>query len=230
MKYFWYYRPEENFPPPTVTRPDEVGATDRLAVACTQTALRPADQRKLVEHWCQFLPTLVNIRFLWFKSRVPQQLFDAACRMRSLEGLWIKWSAVTNIDALQESRSLRYFHLGSSTGLRSIDSLSQHDQLIWLDLENLKRIRDFDPVGRLTQLEGLSLEGDIWTTQRVRSLAPIGKLKNLRYLSIANLRSDDETLAPLFSLRNLETFRAALWWTESEVAEIQRLNPGLAVE
>jgi hypothetical protein len=227
MKYFWYYRPEADFPPPPVTRPEEVKPTDRLAVSCTQTGLRPADQRKLVEHWCRFLPTLVDVRFLWLTSRVPQAIFDAACRIRCLEGLWIKWSGLTNIDALQESRVLRYFHLGSSTGLRSIESLSQHRQLRWLGLENLKRIREFEPVGDLAELEGLTLEGSMWTTQRVRTLAPIGRLRKLRYLSIVNLRSDDRTLAPLFSLHNLETFYAALWWDEGELLEIRRQNPRL---
>ena len=130
---------------------------------------------------------------------MPQALFDAACRVKSLEGLYIKWSGLANIDALQESSELRYFHLGSSTGLRSIDPLSRHQQLKWLGLENLKRIRDFEPVGELTELEGLTLEGSMWATQRVRTLAPIGKLTNLRYLSITNLRSDDKTLAPLFA-------------------------------
>jgi hypothetical protein len=148
MSYFWYYRPKENFPPPCVTRPDEVGAMERLAVCCTQTELRSAEERKLVQHWCRFLPTLVHVRFLWFQSRVPQALFDAACRIKSLEGLYIKWSGLSNIDALQESRELRYFHLGSSTGLRSIDTLPRHRQLKWLGLENLKRIRDIEPVWR----------------------------------------------------------------------------------
>jgi hypothetical protein len=180
MKYFWYYRPEANFPPPCVTRPEEVQPTDRLAVSCTQTRPRPAEERKLVQHWSRFLPTLVDVRFLWLASKVPQELFDAACRMQSLEGFWIKWSGLASIDALQENRTLRYFHLGSSTGLRSIDPLSQHRQLKWLGLENLKRIRDIEPVGELTELEGLTIEGSMWSTQRIRSLAPLGRLKSLR--------------------------------------------------
>jgi hypothetical protein len=211
-----------------VTRPDEAAPTDRLSVSCTQTTLRPADQRKLVQQWCRLLPTLADVRFLWFVSRVPQDLFDAACRMPSLEGLYVKWSGLNNINALEGNRALRYFHLGSSTGLRAIDSLSQQHQLRWLGLENLKRIRDFEPVGELKELEGLTIEGSIWTTQRVFSLAPIGKLKNLRYLSILNLRSDDRTLAPLLSLHNLEAFLVSRWWNEHELAELRRRNPKLA--
>jgi hypothetical protein len=231
LNYFWYHRPDENFPPPNVTRPDEAGTSDRLAVVCTQTPLRPADQRKLVQHWCQHLPGLVDIRYLWLNSRVPQQLFDSVCRMPSLEGLFVKWSGVNNVDGLQKMRSLRYFHLGSSTGLRSIEPLAQLRDLKWLGLENLKQVRDFDPVGELTELEGLAIEGSIWTTQRVRSLAPVSKLRKLRYLSLLNLRADDKTLAPLFSLQTLETFCAEWrWWNQRELEEIRRRNPNLVTE
>ncbi len=97
-------------------------------------------------------------------------------------------------------------------------------------MENLKRIRDFGPLSELTELEGLTLEGSMWSTQRVTSLAPIGRLHKLKFLSIANLRADDGTLAPLFSLRSLETFNAAKWWNKMELDEIRRRNPMLIAE
>jgi hypothetical protein len=74
---------------------------------------------------------------------------------------------------------------------------------------------------------GLCLEGSYWTTQHIRTLEPIGRLRELRYLAIANLKTDDQTLAPLFGLTKLETFIAAKWWKETELAEIHRRNPGL---
>src|SRR5258706_4456735 len=94
MKYFWYWRPESNFPPSVVARPEDFVGTDRLNVACTQTALPAREQRALVRAWCDILPSLKGIRFLWFSSRVPQDLFDAACRVAELEGFYIKWSGI----------------------------------------------------------------------------------------------------------------------------------------
>ncbi|WP_293726391.1 hypothetical protein, partial [Thiolapillus sp.] len=41
-------------------------------------------QRKLVESWCEALPGLDKVEFLWLSSRVNQPLFDAACQMKSL--------------------------------------------------------------------------------------------------------------------------------------------------
>jgi hypothetical protein len=101
-------------------------------------------------------------------------------------------------------------------------------QLKWLGLENLKRIADIDPVGGLTNLEGLVLQGSMWTIWKVRTIAPLGALENLRYLSLANLRSEEKTLAPLFALRRLETFITASWWDEAELEEVHKRNPRLA--
>jgi hypothetical protein len=211
-----------------LTFPEELTESQRISVACTQTGLSASKQRALVRRWCQLLPTLANVRTLLLTTRVPQILFDAVCQMPYLEDLWIKWSGITNIEPIQRLTTLRYFHLGSSTALRSIHPLTKMSELKWLGLENLKRIDNIEPVGSLTELEGLTLEGGMWTTWKVRSLMPLSSLENLRYLSLAGLRSDDRTLAPLFSLRRLETFIAPGWWDDEEVQEIRRRNPGLA--
>jgi len=197
-------------------------------VACTQTGLPTRQQTALVRQWCQLLPTLSQVRTLWLTTRVPQALFDAACRMPNLQDFWIKWSAVTNITGIQGLTNLRYFHLGSSTALRSIHPLAELTQLKWLGLENLKLVSTIDPIGSLTQLEGLTLQGSMWNNWKIRTLAPLSSLHNLRYLALAGLRSHDRTLAPLFALRNLETFIVAKWWDNEEVEEIRRRNPQLA--
>jgi hypothetical protein len=226
MRYFWYHRPAEDFPPPRVTRPEELGPAERLCLGCTQTDLPDAEQRRLVRKWCELLPTLDGLRYLWLDSRTPQALFDAACKVQGLEGLWVKWSGVTSIDALRDTK-LRYFHLGSSSRLASIEPLATASTLRWLGLENINKIDDIAPLGGLTALEGLYLEGSMWTTQRVKTLAPLGRLKGLRFLALANLRADDGTLEPLYPLTELESLSLAAWWPEDQVREIERRNPGL---
>ena len=149
--------------------------------------------------------------------------------MPNLRGLYIKWSNVTSIDPMSGLEDLRYLHLGSSTKVRSIEVLAKLSRLKWLGLENLKLIRDVEPIGDLAGLEGLVLGGSIWTTWRLRSLEPLSRLRSLQYLSLLNLRSDDKTLAPLFSMSRLETFETARWWDRGEIETIRRLNPKLAV-
>jgi hypothetical protein len=155
-------------------------------------------------------------------------LFESACQIADLEGLYIKWSGIDDLSSIQRLQSLQYLHLGPSARVASIDALEHSRQLRWLGLELLSRITDLEPVGRLVNLEGLSLEGSMGTTWRVETLAPVGRLTNLRYLSIANIRSTDGSLDGLRSLHRLATFRHATWWDASELAEIRRRNPDLA--
>ncbi len=183
-----------------------------------------AAQRKLVQSWCDVLPTLEKVEYLWFHSRVPQRLFDAACQVPRLKGLYIKWSGIKRLEAIGHASQLEAFHLGDSAQVESIECLGAMTKLRWLDLVNIKRVSRLDPLGKLRRLEGLGVEGSVWTTQRVETLAPIGQLANLRYLSIVNLRSADRTLKPLFALRRLEAFHAAAWWAPEEVAELRRRN------
>jgi hypothetical protein len=100
-------------------------------------------------------------------------------------------------------------------------------RLRWLGLANIKRISRLDPIAKLHGLEGLGVDGSVWTTQRVETLAPIGQLSGLRFLSITNLRAADKTLRPLFALRKLETFWSATWWDPEEVAQLHARNPML---
>jgi hypothetical protein len=227
LEYFWYYRPEAHHPPPSVRSPDELGDSERAAISCTQTDLSASRQRALVAEWCRLLPTLPGIRLLWLTSKVPQSLFEAACQVPGLEGLYVKWSGIRSLDVLPSAERLRYFHLGSSTSLESIDPLASCGELRWLGLENIKRITDLGPIGGLGRLQGLAVEGSTWSTQYVDTLAPIGRLTELRYLSLANLEARDNTIRPLFTLRKLQRFHAATWWDEAEREELLRLNPEL---
>lgn len=229
MKYFWQRRPDDQWPPESVREPQEFSGGSRLNIVCTQTALPAPAQRQLVRSWCERLPTLTGVEYLWLNSRVPQDLFDAACSVPGLKGLYVKWSGIKSIEAVKGASSLRSLHIGSSTGLQSIAPLRELALLRWLGLGNLKRISSLDPLVSLTHLQGLAVEGSMWTTQRVDTLGPVGQLSGLKYLSIINLRARDGTLAPLFALRHLETFYSAQWWPEEELVELRSRNPGLAV-
>ena len=109
-----------------------------------------------------------------------------------------------------------------------IEAIGLLRSLVWLGIESVTRIKTLDPIAELSDLMGLTVEGSIWTTQIVETLTPVGRLRNLRYLSLINLRSLDGTLAPLFTLRNLEVFHAAKWWDATELAELVRLNPKIS--
>lgn len=147
--------------------------------------------------------------------------------MPNLEGLYVKWSGISDLTPIMEAVGLRYFHLGQSANITSIEPLGNMRQLRWLGLEMLSKIRDLSAIGKLVELEGLQLEGSVGTTWKVHTLSPLGSLSALRYLGIANLRSDDMTLSGLFPLARLEAFHHAHWWNDKELDEIRKRNAKL---
>jgi hypothetical protein len=224
--YYWYHRPE--FPPSPIRHTAAYDGAARLCLACTQTELSPREQRELVREWCALLPTLNSVRTLWLVSQVPQTLFDAACQMPALEGLFVKWSRIVTLDALGESRKLKYLHLGNSTRVGSLDPIGACPQLQWLDLQNIKLVPRLDAIAELTGLEGLTLEGAIDTTWHIDSVAPLAGMTNLRYLSLVNTRARDPSFAKLSGLRRLERLIVPQWWDRIEVERLRAWNLQLA--
>jgi hypothetical protein len=199
---FWYNRPAKRFPLTSIRSVADYDGSDRLNVVCTQTELPASAQKKLVDEWCDVLPMLHNVKFLWFHSKVMPKLFDAACEMRGLEGLYLKWSSIESIENLPNLRQLKYLYIGSSPGVVSIEPLARMPQLWWLELENLKRISDFSPLTALTKLTGLAVTGSMWTKQKIETLKPISTLHSLTWLAVD--KASDESLEPLANLSALE--------------------------
>lgn len=96
-----------------------------------------------------------------------------------------------------------------------------------MELENIKKLRQLEVLGNLTQLEALAVTGSIWTKQIVESLSPISRLSNLRYLSLISLRSLDRTLLPLRNLTSLVTLLTAYWWPIQEFKLLRESLPML---
>lgn len=225
---FWRYRAGEDFPPDPVRRLEDYRGTERLNLACTQTELTPYRQRKLVEAWCDALPTLTDLRYLWMSTRVSQAMFEAACRVPRLEGLYVKWGGIDDLSPLLQQMGLHFLHIGSSPGITSIECLSELRSLEVLELENLHRIDDISVIGGLGGLLGLALYGGEkgW---RIRSLGPLSRLGALRYLFIPGVRVEDGSLRPLRQLGSLRTLRLDSRWPPDDVLELQLRYPELRI-
>lgn len=224
---FWYHDPANDFPPESISYPEEYQGGERLNLVCTQLDLSSYQQKKLTEAWCALLPDLPEVKTLWFNSRVNQPLFEAACQMKKLEGLYVKWSGIKSIASLPLLKKLKYLHIGSSAQVESIEPLRDMTGLSVLEIENFKKIRNLDPIAGLTQLEGLSICGSTWTLQVVESLAPLRTLGNLKYLFLIALRSLDKSLRPIGELKSLVTLRTAWYWTAEEFEYLRNQLPNL---
>lgn len=212
--------------PRSIVTPEERVEGDTLAVACTQTALPAAAQKRLVRGWCELLPTLAGVRFLYLASRVPQELFDAACRMPALEGLWVKWSAVKDLGAIEQAHRLRHLHLGSSSGITSIEPLTRRVELQHLGLENLKRVTDLAPLAKLRGLRELEFSGAEGQRNEVGTLAPLAALDGLEWLQLGALHVRDGSLRPLAMLTRLRWLGLGNYFAIGELARLAHELPG----
>lgn len=203
---FWYFSRGQNFPPPTVQEIEEYDGSDRLSIACTQTRLKPAEQKKLVQRWCEYLPTLKNLKYLWFVSRVTQQMFDAATQLPSLEGLYVKWGGVTDFSSISRMKKLRALHMAGCPSLVHLEALASLKKLEWLDLCNIRAASDLSFVKRLPQLLGLEIAGDTNSLKylKVDSLKPLEALKKLQWLNLDYVKAPDKDLVCLGKLRKLK--------------------------
>jgi hypothetical protein len=213
--------------PNAINDPDEYDGGIEINIVCTQLSISDYQQKKLVNRWCRVIPKLDQVRYLWFHSRVNQALLDAACQNLNLEGLFIKWSGIKDLSNLAYLKNLKFLHIGSSPSVGSIDVFTGMEQLIVLQFENLKNIRDLSPISTLKRLEGLGIEGSMWTTQIVESLEPLSALQNLKYVFLTNLKSLDKTLEPLSRIKTLRNIRTTYQWPKSEFQLLRDSLPEL---
>lgn len=224
VKSFWYIQKDKNLPPDSITYIEEYKYTDKLCLFITQTSLPAKSQKLLIDKWCTKLPEMDELKYLWFPSRVNQKMFDAACDIPNLEGLWIKWSGIKNINKISKLKKIKHFHLGSSSQVESIEILKELNTLETLELEQLNKISDFSILSYLSQLQGLGIDGSIWTAQKIDSLRPIINLKNLKYLSLTNSKIQDKSFDPILGLDNLVRFQCSWNYPETEFAKLKTMK------
>ena len=219
----WDWIRAQKILPNHITYFEDYKPSDTLVLNITQLDVGSYRQNKVIDQWCEELPNLGEIRNLWFVSRVNQKMFDTACRVPNLEALFIKWSGIKNIDAIRMQKKLKHLHLGSSSQLESIAVLGKLDSLVTLDLQQLNRISDFSILSNLTSLEGLGIDGSIWTTQKIDTLKPMANLHRLKYLTLTNTRIQEKSFDPLLGLTELVRFNSSWNYPEAEFEKLKAL-------
>ena len=224
---FWAYRSDHDFPPEAIRHPSEYDGGRYLNLACTQTDLKPAAQRKLVESWCEALPGLDKVEFLWLSSRVNQPLLDAACQMKSLKGLHISWSGIKSLDSIARLRGLRYLYLGSSPSLASLVPLEEAAPLEWLELENIAACADLSFLAAHPSLKGLGVSGAENKYLNVHSLTPLTHLQTLEWVALRMVRIKSGGLWPLARLRRLKYLELSNKYPMEELAALAGMRPDI---
>jgi hypothetical protein len=189
--------------PELVRAPEDLtGEPEALSISWDLGDVSEADKKRITKGWAQRLPTLSQLRRLRLWNHVTPAIFEAACQLRQLEVLQIKWSNVQDLSAIAGLKQLRALAIGSSTRVQSIEPLAQLPALALLEIENFKAITDFSPLTRLKALRSLSVTGSMWSRQAIESLEPFAQMTGLEELYLDT--SGVSSLKPLSALTGLK--------------------------
>ena len=214
LKYgFWnkFYKEYENLNPEPkfLKKVEEYNGQKNFILACTQqTNLSASEQKKVVKAWCElFKSQQLSIDKLWVSTRISQEILDAICFQKSLNGLWIKWGAYDDISGLENITNLEYLHLGGGTSLESIDTVFKLTKLRALATKNLFNIHDYSLLTNLKDLIDLEIEGDPYSSMKkvtLKSLSFLKDMPQLVRLSLCMTKIEDSSYAPIADLPNLK--------------------------
>ena len=244
IKYgFDYYHKDELYPSSIVEVSEYKGET-ALTINCTQLggSFMPQyktsrEKKRVLQEWCDFLlSNTTAFTELTFGTRMPQELFDAACAQKNLRKLYIKWGRYSDITKITNLSNLEYLHIGSGASVQSIEPISQLKKLVALSVENFQKIDNYSVLSKLKKLESLSIEGDGLGPQyiRVKSLNFLYDMKQLRFFSFRTARLESKDYTPVLSLEKIEhlTLRPckevnALY---SDIIKLTNLKHGLLID
>lgn len=223
---YWPARELGGSNPPAIQRPEQYDGSSVLCLACTQTSLGSAQQKKLVAQWCEVLPTL-KLKALLFRSKVNQPLFEAAVRINGLEALFIKWSSIGDLGPIAACNSLASLYVGSSPSLYGLQSLSALRGLRHLFIQEVRDVRDLSFVSALGNLDEFGLSGGRGPKLPVDSLRPLSDLRSLKMLWLVNIRILNDGLAPLHELQQLASLRTSMRIDSPDIVALCKAVPSL---
>jgi len=207
------------FPPAKILKElKEYRGEERICVACTQidtsnlfkdnpyANLSRRELKNILDEWIDFLRTNTKaLKALHFNSRVPQALFDAACRQENLVELRFKWGAYPDLSALENLRKLQFLYLGPGAGVADITTLGKLKSLVVLEMTGFKKIEDYSPLITLDNLEQLVISGGTLQYTPLKDLEFLREMPNLRSIALGGI-----SYRRKYSPREIADLRAAL--------------------
>jgi hypothetical protein len=132
-----------------------------------------------------------------------------------------------DLSPLATSSSLEHILVGWAPALTDLSFLARIPTLRTLYLENVGRL-DLDTLPSLPRLTALHIGGGMWSALKAASLKPLARLSSLAYLTLANVRPMDGSLAPLAGLRQLRELRLPNFFSVEECARLAAALPDTA--
>ena len=168
-----------------------------------------------------------RLKHLW-AGRVNQEMIEEISGLPELEILRIKNMSATSLEPLARNRKLKRLIIKGGNKVPDMEwTRGLSPTLEVLHLESLFRATDIGPIGELTQLTTLGLEGGIDRKLELESLEPLAALSNLQYLFLAAARVADKSLAPLHGLKKLKHLGCGVFFPDEDFTALQKALPGL---
>jgi Leucine-rich repeat (LRR) protein len=225
----WLFNDKANWDQRIIKYPEQYNSEERIMLDFTQlrAAKNYKEEKLLINKWCDYFTSMTNLKYLYFECRINQQIFDSICKMTFLEGIYIKWSNITDISKISDLINLSHIHIGSSPKIYDFSPLVKLRNLITLEIENNKQLADLSIIGNMKNLEGLGIHGSLWKTQDVNTLKPIARLSNLKYLTLYGTKVLDHSLDTLISLQSLQRVWVAPYYRMVEYEKVFKSLPNL---
>ena len=176
-----------------------------------------------LKKWNEKLESLENVEYLWTYHKLNQDTFDVLTRMKNLKGLNIKWSSIKSLEGIEKLENIEHLNLGLSTSITDLKPIPRLKSLITLESENLKKVKNWDLIGELPNLEGLGISGGMYQTLKLNSIIFLKDLTKLKYLFLINTSINDSSLSPIENLKNLQCIRLSNRWKDEQLKNL-RLN------
>jgi Leucine-rich repeat (LRR) protein len=156
-----------------------------LLLECTQLPGKASRQTKVVQEWCDFFQTPSNLREIYVSTRIPERLFEAICQQTQLEQFGFSWGPIKDLSPIAKLKKLKRLGIGS-TSVVDLAPLAKLTSLEMLSVVNADRLSDYTPLGKLSRLEYLHIEGNFHGRKRapIDDVKFLSKLKNLKGLSL----------------------------------------------
>jgi len=202
------------FPPSKILKElKDYNGEEQVCIACTQLDSHHAyigrsksDLKQILREWVEFLTSNTTaIKALHFNTRVPQELFDAACCQKNLEELRFKWGGYSDLSALGKLSKLKFLYIGQGASVQDITVLGRMKNLVVLDIIGFKKIDDYSTLAALSSLEQLVITGPTLGRTPMKNLEFLREMPNLRSVLINSV-----SLGTKYTSKDVENLRASL--------------------
>ena len=170
------------------------------------------EKERVKNEWIKVIPTLNKVKRISIPCGINQDFLDIFCDLPNLTDLIIDGSKATDLKPITKLSKLHRLELERFTQLftqlKDISPITKI-KLTHLRIENSFKIENYEKIGEITSLIGLSLNGDTFAPKnlRIKSLEPFEKLKNLKHLDLNSVSViDKNSYKSLLQLENLIRF------------------------